>query len=93
MSNSVINATAVMLIGTPILPRWKGPGGKYLRPDIKLATKGIAYDTVVKMINEPVRLRKAVGLPSGMAPSPVATTADADLAKVSSEPFLSVNAS
>ena len=36
---------------------------------------GMAYDTVVRMMKDPVRSRNAVELPSGMAPSPVAMIA------------------
>jgi len=35
----------------------------------------MAYDVVLRMMKEPVRLMKATGLPSGMAPRPVAMTA------------------
>ena len=39
------------------------------------AANGIAYDVVVRMMKEPVRLRKAVVEPSGMAPRAVAIVA------------------
>jgi hypothetical protein len=75
MLNSVMNRTAMMLIGVPILPRVKGPGGKNLRPVRTLAKKGMAYEVVLRMMNDPVRSRKAAEEPRGMAPRPVAITA------------------
>jgi hypothetical protein len=40
------------------------------------AVKGIAYDTVVRMMNDPVRARKAAELPIGMAPRALARMPD-----------------
>lgn len=40
-----------------------------------MAANGMPYEVVVKMMKEPVRLRKAVGDPRGMAPRPVAIIA------------------
>lgn len=45
-----------------------------------LDANGIAYDTVVRMMNDPVKFRKATELPRGMAPSPVAMTATKSVA-------------
>lgn len=41
---------------------------------------GIAYETVVRMMKEPVRSRKAVELPIGIAPRPVAMMATKSVA-------------
>lgn len=70
-----MSTTAVMLTALPHFPRWKGPLGKFLRPVRTLPRNGMAYETVVRMMKEPVRSRNAVELPMGMAPSPVAMTA------------------
>ena len=40
-----------------------------------MAVKGMAKDAVVRTMKEPVSARNALELPSGMAPSPVATAA------------------
>ncbi len=73
--NSVVKSTARILTGMPNFPRWNGPGGKYFLPVTIFAAKGIAYDVDVRMMNEPAKLRKATGLPSGIAPRPVAMAA------------------
>ena len=62
-------------MGVPSLPKWNGPLGKWRLPVSTLAVKGMAYDVVLRMMKEPVRFKKAMELPNGMAPSPVATTA------------------
>ena len=69
-----MKSTAMMLIGMPNLPKLNEPGteGRYWRRVRTLAANGIAYETVVRMMKEPVRLRKAVGEPRGMAPRAVA---------------------
>lgn len=76
MLNMVIKITAVRLTAVPYFPRWKGPAGKCRRLVRTFAKKGIAYEIVVRMMKEPVRSRNAVDEPRGMAPSPVAMTAD-----------------
>lgn len=73
ISKKAMKSTARPLMAYPALPRWKGPRGKYFRPEIMLAAKGMAYETEVRMMKDPANARKAVGLPSGMAPRPVAT--------------------
>lgn len=70
-----MSTTAVMFTTSPHFPRWKGPLGKWRRRVRTLPRKGIAYETVVKMMKDPVRSRNAVELPMGMAPRPVAMTA------------------
>lgn len=69
-----MNNTVVMLTAYPYFPRLNGPGGKYFRPVNTFAVKGIAYDTVVKTMKDPVRAKKADELASGIAPRAVATT-------------------
>jgi hypothetical protein len=59
----------------PALPNQKGPRGRYFLPESRFAANGIAYDVVLRMTKEPVRSRKAVSLPRGMAPRPVAKIA------------------
>lgn len=66
----LMNDTAAMLIADPYLPKWNGPLGKYFRPVKTLAKNGMAYETELRMINDPVRSPKAVELPRGIAPRP-----------------------
>lgn len=75
MLKTTMSTTAVMLTALPHRPRLNGPRGKFCRRVSTLAMNGMAYETVVRMMKDPVRSRKAVELPVGMAPRPVATTA------------------
>lgn len=68
--------TAVALTKYPIfLPRENGPRGRYFRPENRFAANGIAYEVVLRITKDPVRSRKAVSLPRGIAPRPVAKIA------------------
>lgn len=75
MSKKTMKSTAVPLMRYPSLPMWKGPAGKFARLVAMFAAKGIAYETVVRMMKDPVRARNAAELPRGMHPRIVATTA------------------
>ena len=46
-----------------------------MRPLRRFEMIGMAYDTVVMMMKDPVRLLNPTGLPSGIAPIPEAMTA------------------
>lgn len=73
--NRAMRSTAIVFTTYPILPIQKGPLGRYFRPENRLAANGIAYETVLRITNEPVKSRKAAELPSGIAPSPIAKMA------------------
>lgn len=75
ISKTTISISVNPFMKKPKFLRWKGPGVKRLRPLRRFATIGMAYDTVVMMMKDPVKLLNPTGLPSGIAPIPDAITA------------------
>lgn len=66
----MMRRTAAALTANPAEPMWKGPLGTFFLPVKRLGAMAMAYDVEVRMIKEPARSVKAVGLPRGMAPRP-----------------------
>jgi len=74
ISKKIISRTAAALITYPALPKWKGPLGTFFRPVKRCGAIARAYDTEVRMMNEPAKSVNATLLPNGMAPSPIEMT-------------------
>lgn len=64
MSKKMIRSRAIALMAKPALPIQNGPLGTFFRPVKRCDPMARAYDTVVRITNEPTKSVKAVLLPS-----------------------------